>query len=97
MVLGSGAGAQAAPTAATPLPAHVFAPYFEAWNGGIGTYIKSSAESNADVGDKANDAIRVNGEGQVVEGYHHVNQAAFAVHAQVHRARPDVVAVAHTH
>ncbi|MER5742430.1 NAD-glutamate dehydrogenase [Streptomyces sp. NPDC002225] len=32
------------------------------WNGGIGTYIKSSAESNADVGDKGNDAIRVNGE-----------------------------------
>lgn len=32
------------------------------WNGGIGTYIKSSAESNADVGDKANDAIRINGE-----------------------------------
>ncbi|MFC9246978.1 NAD-glutamate dehydrogenase [Streptomyces sp. NPDC057136] len=32
------------------------------WNGGIGTYIKSSHESNADVGDKANDAIRVNGE-----------------------------------
>ncbi|MEV6550637.1 NAD-glutamate dehydrogenase [Streptomyces sp. NPDC051597] len=32
------------------------------WNGGIGTYVKSSAESNADVGDKANDAIRVNGE-----------------------------------
>ncbi|MFE0176404.1 NAD-glutamate dehydrogenase [Streptomyces sp. NPDC059002] len=31
------------------------------WNGGIGTYVKSSAESNADVGDKANDAIRVNG------------------------------------
>ncbi|MEU1365453.1 glycosyl hydrolase family 18 protein [Streptomyces sp. NPDC005803] len=33
LVLGSGAGAQAAATAATPLPAHVFAPYFEAWNG----------------------------------------------------------------
>ncbi|MER5850318.1 NAD-glutamate dehydrogenase [Streptomyces sp. NPDC002012] len=32
------------------------------WNGGIGTYIKSSAESNPDVGDKANDAIRVNGQ-----------------------------------
>ncbi len=31
------------------------------WNGGIGTYVKSEAESNADVGDKANDAIRVNG------------------------------------
>ncbi|MFF3401040.1 NAD-glutamate dehydrogenase [Streptomyces sp. NPDC002659] len=32
------------------------------WNGGIGTYVKASSESNADVGDKANDAIRVNGE-----------------------------------
>jgi glutamate dehydrogenase len=31
------------------------------WNGGIGTYVKSSAESNADVGDRANDAVRVNG------------------------------------
>ncbi|MEU1595214.1 NAD-glutamate dehydrogenase [Streptomyces sp. NPDC005708] len=31
------------------------------WNGGIGTYVKSSAESHADVGDKANDAIRVDG------------------------------------
>jgi glutamate dehydrogenase len=31
------------------------------WNGGIGTYVKSSAESHADVGDKANDALRVNG------------------------------------
>lgn len=32
------------------------------WNGGIGTYVKASSESNGDVGDKANDAIRVNGE-----------------------------------
>ncbi|MFZ5870325.1 MAG: NAD-glutamate dehydrogenase [Actinomycetota bacterium] len=31
------------------------------WNGGIGTYVKASAESHADVGDKANDAIRVDG------------------------------------
>ncbi|MEU4422602.1 NAD-glutamate dehydrogenase [Actinoplanes sp. NPDC024001] len=31
------------------------------FNGGIGTYVKASAESHADVGDKANDAIRVNG------------------------------------
>ncbi|MCX4666839.1 NAD-glutamate dehydrogenase [Streptomyces sp. NBC_01381] len=31
------------------------------WNGGIGTYVKSSAEANTDVGDKANDAIRVDG------------------------------------
>ncbi|MET9010752.1 NAD-glutamate dehydrogenase [Streptomyces olivaceoviridis] len=32
------------------------------WNGGIGTYVKASSESNGDVGDKANDAIRVDGQ-----------------------------------
>ncbi|HEX6023204.1 MAG TPA: NAD-glutamate dehydrogenase [Solirubrobacter sp.] len=31
------------------------------WNGGIGTYVKASHETHADVGDKANDAVRVNG------------------------------------
>src|SRR5204862_2440948 len=31
------------------------------WNGGIGTYVKANTESHADVGDKANDAIRING------------------------------------
>ncbi|CRK49241.1 NAD-specific glutamate dehydrogenase [Rhodococcus sp. RD6.2] len=31
------------------------------WNGGIGTYVKASTESQADVGDKANDLVRVNG------------------------------------
>src|SRR5690554_2965171 len=31
------------------------------WNGGIGTYIKASSETHADVGDKANDGLRVNG------------------------------------
>ena len=31
------------------------------WFGGIGTYIKSSRESNSQVGDRANDAIRING------------------------------------
>ena len=31
------------------------------WNGGIGTYVKSRTESHADVGDKANDTIRVDG------------------------------------
>lgn len=29
------------------------------WMGGIGTYVKSSAETHMDVGDKANDALRV--------------------------------------
>lgn len=32
------------------------------WNGGIGTYVKARTETNADVGDKANDGLRVNGE-----------------------------------
>jgi len=32
------------------------------WNGGIGTYVKSSGESHGDVGDRANDALRVQGE-----------------------------------
>src|SRR3546814_2013500 len=32
------------------------------WNGGIGTYVKGSTESSAEAGDKANDAIRVDGE-----------------------------------
>ncbi|MGH8150718.1 MAG: NAD-glutamate dehydrogenase, partial [Steroidobacteraceae bacterium] len=31
------------------------------WNGGIGTYVKASPESHLDVGDRANDAVRVNG------------------------------------
>ncbi len=30
------------------------------WNGGIGTFVKSKEESNAEVGDRANDAIRIN-------------------------------------
>src|SRR5882757_4187589 len=31
------------------------------WNGGIGTYVKSATESHTEVGDKANDAVRVDG------------------------------------
>ncbi|MEO7125004.1 MAG: NAD-glutamate dehydrogenase [Nakamurella sp.] len=32
------------------------------WNGGIGTYIKSSTETHAEVGNKANDSVRVDGD-----------------------------------
>ncbi|HZG99338.1 MAG TPA: NAD-glutamate dehydrogenase domain-containing protein, partial [Nocardioidaceae bacterium] len=39
----------------------LLAPVDLLWNGGIGTYVKASTESAADVGDKANDAIRVDG------------------------------------
>ncbi|WP_162810329.1 NAD-glutamate dehydrogenase domain-containing protein, partial [Vibrio cholerae] len=31
------------------------------WNGGIGTYVKSSIETHTDVGDRANDGLRVDG------------------------------------
>jgi len=31
------------------------------WNGGIGTYVKGSSETHLDVGDRANDALRING------------------------------------
>jgi glutamate dehydrogenase len=32
------------------------------WNGGIGTYVKAKRETNAECGDRANDALRINGE-----------------------------------
>ncbi|WP_141494803.1 NAD-glutamate dehydrogenase [Kytococcus schroeteri] len=31
------------------------------WNGGVGTYVKATAETDLEVGDRANDALRVNG------------------------------------
>lgn len=31
------------------------------WNGGIGTYVKGSKETHLEVGDRANDALRING------------------------------------
>ncbi|GAA1622465.1 NAD-glutamate dehydrogenase [Catellatospora bangladeshensis] len=43
------------------MKAILLAPVDLLWNGGIGTYVKATTESHAEVGDKANDAIRVNG------------------------------------
>ena len=44
------------------LQAHILkAPVDLLWNGGIGTYIKASTETHAQVGDKANDALRIDG------------------------------------
>ena len=60
-VLGLGADVTAM-TPAELMKAILLAPVDLLWNGGIGTYVKSSEETNADAGDKANDAIRVNGE-----------------------------------
>jgi glutamate dehydrogenase len=31
------------------------------WNGGIGTYVKAGSESDGDVGDRSNDAVRIDG------------------------------------
>jgi ribulose-5-phosphate 4-epimerase/fuculose-1-phosphate aldolase len=46
---------------------------------------------------RVSDLLLVNREGEVVEGDAPVNQAAFAIHSQVHEARPDVAAAAHAH
>lgn len=46
---------------------------------------------------KVSDLICVNEQGEVVEGDQPVNAAAFAIHSQVHQARPDAVAAAHSH
>jgi ribulose-5-phosphate 4-epimerase/fuculose-1-phosphate aldolase len=46
---------------------------------------------------RVSDLILVNDRGEVVEGDHLVNTAAFAIHSQVHAARPDVIAAAHSH
>ena len=43
------------------------------------------------------DLICVDHTGTVVEGDSMVNTAAFAIHSQVHAARPDVIAAAHSH
>ncbi|MGH3324157.1 MAG: NAD-glutamate dehydrogenase, partial [Streptomyces sp.] len=49
-------------TPAELMRAILSAPVDLLWNGGIGTYVKASTETHADVGDKANDAIRVDGQ-----------------------------------
>lgn len=46
---------------------------------------------------RVSDLLLVNADGEVVEGRLPVNDAAFAIHSQVHRARPDVVSAAHAH
>jgi ribulose-5-phosphate 4-epimerase/fuculose-1-phosphate aldolase len=46
---------------------------------------------------RVKDLILVNDRGKVVEGNWPLNTAAFAIHSQIHAARPDVVAAAHAH
>jgi len=55
-------GIEAKPmTPAELMRAILRAPVELLWNGGIGTYVKARGESHAQVGDRANDAIRVDG------------------------------------
>ena len=48
-------------TPAELMKAILQAPVDLLWNGGIGTYVKGEGETHSEVGDKANDAIRING------------------------------------
>jgi glutamate dehydrogenase len=48
-------------TPAELMKAILLAPVDLLWNGGIGTYVKASTEETSAVGDRANDAIRVDG------------------------------------
>ena len=55
-------GIDDAVTSLTPdelVSAILSAPVDLLWNGGIGTYVKASAQSHADAGDRSNDAVRV--------------------------------------
>ena len=46
---------------------------------------------------KVSDLLLVNSRGEIAIGRGPLNRAAFAIHAAIHEARPDVVAAAHTH
>jgi len=46
---------------------------------------------------KVSDLLLVNARGEIVVGDAPLNRAAFAIHAALHEARPDVIAAAHTH
>lgn len=46
---------------------------------------------------KVSDLLLVNRHGEIVVGDAPLNQAAFAIHAAIHEAHPDVLAAAHTH
>ncbi|HEY3956686.1 MAG TPA: class II aldolase/adducin family protein [Streptosporangiaceae bacterium] len=46
---------------------------------------------------RVSDLLLVDGAGTVLAGEGSVNPAGFVIHSQIHAARPDVVAAAHTH
>ncbi len=46
---------------------------------------------------KVSDLILVDHKGEIVEGNGILNGAAFTIHSAIHKARPDVIAAAHSH
>jgi len=58
-VLGLAAGVTALPPDEL-ISAVLRAPVDLLWNGGVGTYVKATTQANAEVGDRSNDAVRVN-------------------------------------
>lgn len=46
---------------------------------------------------KASDLVLVDHAGNVKQGRHPINAAAYAIHSSIHRARPDVIGAAHAH
>lgn len=46
---------------------------------------------------KVSDLLLVNHKGEVIEGDSAVNKSAFVIHSRIHKARPDVIASAHSH
>jgi ribulose-5-phosphate 4-epimerase/fuculose-1-phosphate aldolase len=58
------------------------------WVNGFGVHFSQICVSNL---------IRCDQNGHVVEGRYPVNAAAFAIHSQVHAARPDAMGAAHAH
>jgi ribulose-5-phosphate 4-epimerase/fuculose-1-phosphate aldolase len=46
---------------------------------------------------RVSDLVLVDHDGTIVEGEGPINQAGFAIHSELHKARPDVIAAAHSH
>lgn len=46
---------------------------------------------------RVSDLVLVDHDGKIIEGKHPVNAAAFSIHSSIHRARPEVMAAAHSH
>ncbi|WP_344068844.1 NAD-glutamate dehydrogenase [Nostocoides vanveenii] len=74
-------------TPAELIHAILLAPADLLWNGGIGTYVKASTESNGEIGDRANDAIRVDGRDLRVRVVGEGGNLGFSQHGRIEAAR----------